>query len=77
MFRETIAKAAHATPFRPFTVRTRDGASLRVGHPEVISFPPGSDDMIAIARPAGNVRLVSTALITSLEHDAEPAPRNG
>lgn len=74
MFRETIAKVARATPFRPFTVRTRDGAALRVGHPEVISFPAGRGDMIAIAKPAGGVRIISTMLIESVEHDLVPTP---
>jgi hypothetical protein len=73
--RAAIAAAAHARPFRPFTIHTRDGRPARVSHPEVIFFPPKNPQMLAIAKPKGGVRLLFLPSITALEQEAADAPR--
>jgi len=74
MTRDVLARAATARPFRPFTVRLRDGDAVRVPHPEVIFLPPKNPGMVVISKPSGGVRLTDMASITCVEFP-EPVER--
>ena len=38
---ESIRRAMHARPFRPFDIKLDDGSVHTVKHPDSISVPPG------------------------------------
>jgi hypothetical protein len=73
---EDLAAAALARPFRPFTIRTRDGLALRVSHPEAISFSPKHPHAAMVAKPSGGARVVTYSTVAAVVPDAAEPRRS-
>lgn len=54
------------TPFRPYTVRTSDGDSIHVPHPDFMLIPPLGDTVIVVDQTGGK-HIVDADHITNLE----------
>ncbi len=64
--KEQIRHLLHATPFFPFVIRTADGKSFRVDHPDFVIA--GSDaPYVLLEEPSGHIHRINVMLITSLE----------
>jgi hypothetical protein len=61
-FREML----HAKPFRPFFVKTTDGDTFLVHHPDFAMVSPGNKE-VAIFDPDDHFRLVAMNHIVTLE----------
>lgn len=62
-----------ATPFKPFSVLTRDGGRYLVPHPDYLLFPP-DPTLVVVGRPAG-VCVLEVAAIEGLDFPERRAGR--
>ena len=61
-----LREVLHAEPFQPFVIRTADGRSVAVPHPDFISVsPPGR--MVHVFRKDGRSEFIDLPLVTSIE----------
>ena len=74
---DKLREVLHAQPFQPFTIRTADGRSVPVPHPDFISVsPPGR--MVHVFRKDGRSEFIDLLLVTSIElTDGRPHRRPG
>jgi hypothetical protein len=61
-----VREMLHAVPFRPFLVKTTDGDTFKVEHPEFALVSPSNRDVVIFDRD-GHFRLVATSHIVSME----------
>ena len=64
-------------PFRPFDVKTADGATFNVFHPDYAMISPTEDEVIIYEKGSGHYSVVSMELIVSLEPVREKAVKKG
>ncbi len=69
---ETLDKAIHAVPFRPFSLRLADGRSLPVPHPDFVAFNPKGRVAVVIDERDG-AEYVDLLGVVSLGFEGEPA----
>lgn len=72
---DRLKDAISQQPFRPFVIRTADGRSYRVPHPDFVSFHPRSQRICIVWDPARDeaYNLLDLLLVASLE----VGPENG
>ena len=63
-------------PFRPFDVKTADGDTFRVSHPDFAMISPNEAEIIIYDRDS-HFRIVSMDLIVSLEPAREQQRKPG
>jgi hypothetical protein len=69
---ESIQKALHAQPFRPFRLIMTHGERLPVSHPEWVLLPPGARTVV-VMEPDESVRILDVGLLQGLEQ-GPPVP---
>jgi len=74
---DKLREVLHAEPFQPFVIRTADGRSVAVPHPDFISVsPPGR--MVHVFRKDGRSEFIDLLLVTSIDlADGRPRGRPG
>lgn len=72
MTTETLQRAIHATPFRPFALHLADQRTLHVPHPDFIAHKPGGRIAVVIL-PDDTPEYVDLLLVVSLA-PAAPSP---
>ncbi len=65
-----------AQPFRPFLVKTTDGDTFRVDHPDYAMISPLETE-VTIYDKDGHLRIVSMDLIVTLEPVREQPKKTG
>ena len=55
-----------ATPFRPYTIRTSDGQTVHVPHPDYMLIAPGGDTLVVFDQD-GLMHIMDTDHISKLE----------
>ena len=73
MTTEALHKLHQVRPFQPFSIRLGDGQSLRVDHPEMLSYAPKSR-LAVVHRKDGSFEIVDLLLVTELDVHS---PRRG
>jgi hypothetical protein len=71
MTTEQLRKAHQAQPFIPFAIRTADGRTFRVGHPEFLAY--GGGRTCAVWDGKGAFDIIDLLLVTSLDLSERPA----
>jgi hypothetical protein len=67
---EQIREVHHATPFRPFTLHTADGKSVRVPHPDFMSVSPSGRTLFVFG-DGDSHHIIEVRLVTQIEvHEA-------
>jgi hypothetical protein len=66
MTTEALARLHQARPFQPFSIRLGDGQSLRVDHPEMLSYAP-KGRTATVYSDDGDFQIVDLLLVTGLE----------
>ena len=66
----------HAQPFRPFNVKTADGDTFRVDHPDYAMVSPKESE-VAIYDREGHFSVISLDLVVSLEPVGDQARKSG
>jgi hypothetical protein len=69
---ETLDRAIHAVPFRPFSLRLADGRSLSIPHPDFIAFNPKGRVALVLDERDG-AEYVDLLLVISLRVEGQPA----
>jgi hypothetical protein len=62
-----VKERMDATPFRPFKLETTGGKQIQIVTPDHLFFAPESRDLIIAFEPGGNMHLLSTDQLASLE----------
>jgi hypothetical protein len=68
---ETLDRAIHAAPFRPFTLHLADGRTLSVPHPDFIAFNPKGRVALVLDERDG-AEYVDLLLVVSLSIEGQP-----
>ncbi len=63
---ERIQELLQASPFRPFRLRTGDGKSVPVLHPEVIFLEPKAD-VVIVTKEKGGFYFMEASAVTQAE----------
>ncbi len=63
---QAIQEAAHAEPFRPFTIRMAGGPKVKVGHPDYIAFGPKGRTLIVYG-PDESFKVIDVMLVTEVD----------
>jgi hypothetical protein len=71
---ETLDRAIHATPFRPFSFMMADGRELPVPHRDFIAFN-GKGRTAVITDESDGFDVVDLLLVSSLRFEGEPSSR--
>jgi len=71
---EQLRKIHRATPFEPFTIRTADGLTFKVNHPEVMAISPVGRTVVVMT-PDGAHETIDVLMITSIRSGNGRAPR--
>jgi hypothetical protein len=66
--KQRVREFVHATPFKPFVIRTADGKEYRVNHPDFIAVGGPNTPNIYLEDLRGNATFLSALLITSVAH---------
>jgi hypothetical protein len=69
MTTETLQRAIHAQPFRPFTLHLADQRTLTIPHPDFIAHRPGGRIAVVIQQD-DFAEYVDLLLVVSLEFGA-------
>jgi hypothetical protein len=69
-----IKELYYAEPFEPFEIVLTNGSTVRVAHPEFISFSPDRKTVTAYDLRGGGAKRIDVKLITVL-NELPPAPR--
>jgi hypothetical protein len=69
---DELKRAKDQRPFQPFEIRTADGRSITVRHPDTLAWDPASPRTAVVLVEGGGWEFIDVALITSL---GIPAPR--
>ena len=69
---EELKRAKDQRPFQPFEIRTADGRSITVRHPDTLAWDPEPPETALSIVEGGGWEIVDVALITSLGF---PAPK--
>jgi hypothetical protein len=69
---EELKRAKDQRPFQPFEIRTADGRSIAVRHPDMLAWDPESPRTAVCLIEGGGWDVIDVALTTSLEI---PAPK--
>ena len=64
--KQRVRGFVHATPFKPFVIRTADGKQYRINHPDFIAVGGPTTPNIYIEDLDGNATFLSALLITSV-----------
>jgi hypothetical protein len=67
-----LERAHKTTPFRPFALRMAGGRSIKVEHPEMMSYAPGGRTTVVFKRN-GDFEIIDLLLIESIEVPASGA----
>jgi hypothetical protein len=70
---ESLDRAIHAAPFRPFAFKLADGRSLPVPHPDFVAFNPKGRIAI-VTDERDRFEVVDLLLVVSLSFEGEAAP---
>jgi hypothetical protein len=68
---DELKRAKDQRPFQPFEIRTADGRSIAIRHPDAVAWGPESPRIAICVVAGGGWESVDIALITSL---GVPAP---
>jgi hypothetical protein len=63
---EELAAMIRAQPFRPFDIKTADGDTIHVWHPDFIMRSPRGDTAIAYDKE-GHHRIINLRMVVTLE----------
>lgn len=72
----TLRDQLRSQPFRPFDVKTADGDTFRVAHPDYAMISPKYTEVIIYDKD-GHFRVVAVDLIVSVEPVREQAKKPG
>lgn len=67
---DQIKLAKDAVPFRPFHIRTADGETRTVAHPDAIAWDPTRPYVVHCVEPGGRWEYIDLAPVTSLSVEA-------
>jgi hypothetical protein len=70
----SVRKAVHGQPFKPFTLRLADGRSVPVGHPEFVAM---TERIIVVVDEGGGWSAIEPLLIVSLDYPSSKPGQNG
>jgi hypothetical protein len=73
--KQRVREFVHATPFKPFFIRTAGGKQYRINHPDFIAVGGPTTPNIYIEDLRGNGTFLSALLITSVATVNRNAPR--
>jgi hypothetical protein len=65
---QAIKEAAHAQPFKPFTIHLADGREARVPAPDFMSIHP-KGRLLVVFTETGGVRNIDMAMITEISFE--------
>ena len=60
-----IRTALKAKPFRPFTLRTADGDTFHVSHPESMLMTPNGRTLVLVT-PKSDLEIIDTIMLVSV-----------
>ena len=63
---DSISDYLHRSPFQPFDLRTADGDTIHVRHPDFIARSPKSE-MVTVYDTDGHIRTVQLSMVVTLE----------
>ncbi len=67
---DQLRKAIKAQPFRPFTLRTADGGTYEVKHPEMVAIGPGAERTFIVAHAAEDYSVLDLLLVAAIDFRA-------
>ncbi len=73
--KQRVRDFIHATPFKPFVIRTADGKEFRIDHPDFIAVGSPTTPNIYIEDNDGHATFLSALLIASVA-TVSPKPRS-
>lgn len=59
-------------PFQKFTIRTNDGRSFEVPHPDYLWLPPKAATTVIVSSPTGVFSFVYLKNVTSVDSEGDP-----
>jgi hypothetical protein len=62
-----VKERVDATPFRPFKLETTEGKQIQIVTPDHLLFAPESRDLLIAFERGGNMHLLGTDQLASLE----------
>jgi len=62
-----VKERVDATPFRPFKLETAGGKQIQIVTADHLLFAPESRDLLIAFEPGGNMHLLTTGQLASLE----------
>jgi hypothetical protein len=72
---ETLDRAIHAAPFKPFAFRLADGRTLPVPHPDFVAFNPKGRIAVVMDEKDG-YEAVDLLLVVSLSYEGTAEVRS-
>ncbi|MGB7156541.1 MAG: hypothetical protein WBD40_00660 [Tepidisphaeraceae bacterium] len=64
---EEIGEMMHAEPFQPFEIRTSDGDTILIIHPDFIARSPIGDTVIVYEKNSTHHRVVNLRQVVTIE----------
>jgi len=64
---EEIGEMMHAEPFKPFEIRTSDGDTILIIHPDFIARSPLGDTVIVYEKDSSHHRVVNLRQVVTIE----------
>ena len=74
---DELKRAKDQRPFQPFEIRTADGRSVTIRHPDTVAWDPESPRIAICLVEGGGWEIIDIALTTSLGIPAPKPPPDG